>query len=542
MTDRRSIALLLALHIAIVLIVQPRGDFPINDDWAYAHSVQWLLAEGRVRLSDWIAMNLLPQTLAGTLVTFAFGFSFETLRHLTQCVAPLASIAAYFWFRSARLDPTDALVASVGVVAFPAWPVLANSYMTDLYGILLALPSAAFFLRALKSPARGTLIAATIFAVAGTLQRQVVLVLPAAFMVAWLWNARRWTMRTLLIGLAPFAIVFAAEIAYQAYLVSGPGVPEAQQAVHGRIFPMILKIFTNEERHGEWVVLNVLTLFGYFGLFSAGWMLWWGWGGMGRRTRTALMAGGAVVAAIALAIDWLPPYRKNFVFDAAGIGPFTIYDAFDRGTSLVREPGAVWRAAAVISAFGAVSLLTLLCSNALRLWRERRDASPERVFLIAVIVAYLFPFTAVDYIDRYLLFVLPFIFALWALTWPRYASSRQPWRHGFALGFLLCAIALTAAATHDYFAWNRARWDAIRAAEKLGATPATLDGGFEYNGFYGFESRSGGPQPGKSWWWIKDDLFIVAFVPVTGYQEIAAFPVRRWLRRTPPVVRLLRRS
>jgi 4-amino-4-deoxy-L-arabinose transferase-like glycosyltransferase len=324
MTDRRSIGLLLALHLVIVAIVQPRGDFPLNDDWAYAHSVQWLLSEGRVRLSDWIAMNLLPQTLGGGLVTALFGFSFETLRHLTQLVAALTSMAAYFWFRAARFGPGDALAATVAVIAFPAWPVLANSYMTDLYGLLFALPSAALFLRALERPTRGVLALATLLVALGVLQRQVVLVLPAAFMVAWLWGNRRWTLRTLAIGVAPLAAVVATQLAYHAYLAYGPGVPEAQELGQGRLFPMLLKVFTNEDRHGEWVVLNVLTLFGYFGLFSVGWALWWGWSGIPRGTRIAIVIGGIAIAAIALTIGWLPPYRTNMVFDAAGIGPFTI--------------------------------------------------------------------------------------------------------------------------------------------------------------------------------------------------------------------------
>jgi hypothetical protein len=555
MTDRRSIGLLLALHLLVVVIVQPRGDFPVNDDWAYAHSVQWLLSEGRVRLSDWIAMNLLPQTLGGGLVAALFGFSFETLRHLTQLVAALTSIAAYFWFRAARFDPADALAATVAVMAFPAWPVLANSYMTDLYGMLFALPSAALFLQALQRPGRGTLIAATLLAVLGVLQRQVVLVIPVAFMVAWLWGNRRWTARTLLIGLAPVVTVIAAQVAYQAYLVHGPGLPEAQRFTQGRLVPMILKAFTNEDRHGEWVILNVITLLGYFGLFSVGWGLWWGWGGVSRKPRLAIAAGGIAIAAVALAAGWLPPYRMNMVLDAAGIGPFAIYDAFVRGTSIDRGPGILWRVAAIAGAFGAAALLALLYANASRLWRERRDTPPDVVFLLAVIGAYLFPFTAVDYIDRYLLFVLPFLFVLWARTWPaspavtpsKPASAilkpgDKALRRGIAIAWILAAVGLSAVATRDYFAWNRARWDAIRAAEALGATPDTLDGGFEYNGFTRFERKPRELRPGKSAWWVKDDEYIVTFVPVAGYEEVRAFPVRRWLPRTPPVVRLLRRK
>jgi 4-amino-4-deoxy-L-arabinose transferase-like glycosyltransferase len=377
MTDRRSIGLLLALHLVIVAIVQPRGDFPLNDDWAYAHSVQWLLSEGRVRLSDWIAMNLLPQTLGGGLVAAIFGFSFETLRHLTQLVAALTSIAAYFWFRSARLEPADALAASVAMIAFPAWPVLANSYMTDLYGLLFALPAAALFLRALERPTRGVLALATLVAALGVLQRQVVIVLPAAFMVAWLWANRRWTLRTVLVGIAPVAAVVLAEIAYQAYLMHGPGVPEAQRMQHGHLVPMILKIFSNEDRHGEFVVLNFLTIFGYLGLFSVGWAAWWGLRGATRRLRGIVVLAGVAIAVIALANGWLPPYRPNHVIDPTGIGPYTLYDVHLPRFTLERGPNMFWGVMAVAGAFGAAALAVLLGVNAAHLVCARRGAAPR---------------------------------------------------------------------------------------------------------------------------------------------------------------------
>ena len=541
MTDRRSLVALLALNLAIVAIVQPRGDFPLNDDWAYAHSVQWLLTEGRVRLSHWIAMNLLPQTLAGGLVTALFGFSFETLRHLTQAVALATSLAAYGWFRNARLEPLDALVATVAVISFPAWPILANSYMTDLYALLLALPAAALFLRALERPSARLLAAATLLAAAGMLQRQVVLALPVAFMVAWLWGERRWTARVVATGLAPVAAVVAAELAYQAYLVHGPGLPEAQQAAHGRVLPTFLKIFTNDEGKGGRALVNLVTLCGYLGLFSFGWALWRGAEAMTGRTRVAIVAGGAALAGLALALVWLPPYRMNMVLDAAGIGPFTLYDAYTHGTSLDRAPGIFWRVAGVAAAFGLAALVALACANAAMLWRERRNAPRGRVFLAALVVAYLFPFVVVEYYDRYLLFVLPFLFALWELTWPSTRSAPSRPRRAVAIAWILAAVGLSAAATHDYFAWNRARWDAIRAAEKMGATRDTLDGGFEYNGFHGSDGRIREPPAGKSWWWVKDDEYVVAFIVAPGYEEVAAFPVRRWFERTPAVVRLLRR-
>jgi hypothetical protein len=183
-SDRRALALLLALQLAVVAIVQPRGDFPLNDDWAYALAVQWLLDEGRLRLPDWVGMNLLPQALGGAAAVSLAGFSFETLRHLTQVVALAALGAAYAWFRAARLAPAAAFAATAALVGFPAWPILSNSFMTDLYGFALALAAAAFFARAIQDRERRWLAAATAFSIVGVLERQVVLAIPFAFMAA----------------------------------------------------------------------------------------------------------------------------------------------------------------------------------------------------------------------------------------------------------------------------------------------------------------------------------------------------------------------
>lgn len=72
----------------------------------------------------------------------------------------------------------------------------------------------------------------------------------------------------------------------------------------------------------------------------------------------------------------------------------------------------------------------------------------------------------------------------------------------------------------DYFAWNRARWEAIAfATRQLGANPRMLDGGFVYNGLFNFERmRLSGSRQGKSLWWVEDDRYQVAFSGRAGYQ------------------------
>ncbi len=537
--ERHAALVIAALALVLSALVDPRGEFPVNDDWAYAHSVQWLLAEHRIRLSDWIAMNLLPQTLIGGAAAQIAGFSFSLMRHLTQAVSVAVAVLTLRWFLATGLARRDALVATLTVLAMPCWLPLANSFMTDLYAMLFALPAAMLFFRALREPKPALIAAATLLAAIGMLQRQVVAVVPAAFLIAWLAANRRWRPATLATGVLPLTIVFAAEFLYRAYLAHGPGIPEAQQYAHGRVLPALVKIAEDEGGwYRSWAVGNLLSILAYLGLFAAPWAIWRGlplsraarWGGV------AL----AVAIAVAMALTGLwPPWREHHLIDAAGIGPFVLYDAQPRGLApLDRSPGVLWPIAGVGAAFG----IAALCRTALVVLRGiaggvARDAG-ERLFLLALVVAYVAPFVVTDYIDRYLLFVLPFVLALMARGEP---GSPTILARGVTTAWLGAALALGTMATHDYFAWNRARWDAIHAAEGLGATPATLDGGFEYNAYYRFELRPHERRPGKSWWWVEDDRYVVAFSVVPGYVERAQFPVRRWLPRTPPVVRLLER-
>jgi hypothetical protein len=522
--------------LALAFAVDPRGEFPLNDDWAYAHSVAWLFAERRIRLSDWIAMNLLPQTLLGGLATAVGGFAFTTLRHLTQIVAAAVAVLALGFFRIAGLDRRDALMATLTLIAMPCWLPLADSYMTDLYGMLFALPAAALFVRALREPRAAWVVAGTLLAVAGVLQRQVVLAVPAAFCVAWLAARPRRTPALVLAGVLPLLATAGAALAYHAYLVHGPGVPAAQQWLQGRVMDAVGKAVT-DEAYRAWVGSNALTLLAYLGLFAAPFAFWRGLPA-GRGARVAIVALAALALATMVATGSWPPWRENQLLDRAGIGPFTLYDAQPRGLApLDRSPGAFWYGAGIVAAFG-IAVLCRTAFVAMRAIAARSADDGERLFLFTLTGAYLAPFVLTDYFDRYLLFVLPFVLALVALAEPA-VTTRASRILGIVVLGAMAGYGVTA--THDYFAWNRARWDAIHAAERMGATPETLDGGFEYNGYHRADAKPDAPPPGRSWWWVKDDRFVVAFGPVRGYEERARFPVERWLPRTPEHVLLLER-
>jgi hypothetical protein len=265
--------------------------------------------------------------------------------------------------------------------------------MSDLYGMLFALAAAALFLHALNNFTWRVWAAAVLVAAIGVLERQMVIVVPIAFGVAWLWVDRRWTASALAVALAPLAIALAAWLGYHAYLAQGPGAPGTQREVYGMVVTSFWNVLIGAEGYRGRVIDNALTVGGYVGLFLVGWALWWGMGGATRIVRGWVVGTGALIAVIALTFDWLPPYHRNFTIEAAGIGPFTLYDGLPRElANLDRSPGVIWRIAGVASAFGSAALVAVALATLTYLVRAGRNAARDRVFVATLTFASLAPF------------------------------------------------------------------------------------------------------------------------------------------------------
>ena len=88
-----DVALLAALWIGAVLVVNPAGNFPLNDDWAYGKAVRGMVEQGSFRPCPWGGMTLISQAVWGSLFCLPAGFSFTTLRFSTLCLARSASSA-----------------------------------------------------------------------------------------------------------------------------------------------------------------------------------------------------------------------------------------------------------------------------------------------------------------------------------------------------------------------------------------------------------------------------------------------------------------
>ena len=97
------------------------------------------------------------------------------------------------------------------------------------------------------------------------------------------------------------------------------------------------------------------------------------------------------------------------------------------------------------------------------------------------------------------------------------------------------------AGTHDYFAWNRARWNALHSVMEAGVSPTKIDGGVEFNGWYRTAPRSPNVPYAKNWWFVENDTYTVSFGPFANYQVQETYPFQRWLSQEADTIFLLRK-
>jgi hypothetical protein len=232
----------------------------------------------------------------------------------------------------------------------------------------------------------------------------------------------------------------------------------------------------------------------------------------------------------------LMPLAGN-ILEKSGIGPVTLRDAFFiHINSPPILPVAFWKTVTIFSAVAAAALVTLIglviWDAALKLRsKTMTDNQVAAVFLVSATVIYLGPILITTLMDRYLMLAIPLMAA--AIVGAFQPLPRLSVRIvAPATAVLAGLVFFSVCTTRDYLTWNRARWSAtnnLMAKQHFDGRKMDIDGGFEFNGLYFFNSTAQ-----KNWWTIKKPAYIISFGPVAGYTSIEEHPYSQWL---PPCTR-----
>ena len=544
-TDASCYAALGLLWVVMAVLAKPIGDFPVNDDWVYGLSVKALLETGRFSLPSPASANLLPQAYWGALFCVPFGFSFTALRISTLVLGLVGVWATFATARELGANRRIALLAGALIAANPIYFALANTFMTDVPFCAVSAASLYFLVRWTRHLRLLDALIGLAIAMVAILIRQAGIVLPAGFAVAYV-VIHGPKLRTIAVAAIPLVIGALLHFGFQAWLHATGATPAGEPPLG----PTILNNLSNPFR----VPARLLIVFAYTGLFllpvlavlsKAAWAEF-----DARRRRTTgllFVAAFAVCAAGIVALGRPMPFIDNVLNDFGG-GPLTLTDTYFYGRNFPVVPP--WLATAwllvTLTAFIGFALLVCVVVYGVRDARARplrTGNTPAMILVGTCAIAYtvLAALGLRFFYDRYVLVLL----LAAALFLGIVGTATQSAGGSRGSNILLAAIVLAVAAfstvvARDHLEWNRARWAATGDLLASGIPRTSIDGGYEFNGWLGYDFGYQA-KPGKSPWWVVDDEYTIASGPMPGFTVYRTYTFRRLLTGRDSTVLVLRR-
>lgn len=521
---------IILVWLAIELLINPRGNFPLNDDWWYAQSLGSLMVDHKLVFPYGVTMTLVSQLLWGGLFCKLFGTSFEVLRASTLVLGLTGILVTYGLLREMRASRGLALMGAMVIAVNPWYAELSNTFMTDVPFFAFALLSLFFYVRAIRRDSISYIALGTLFACIAVLSRQIGVMLPISYALAYL-TKNGFRRRSLVNAILPVILVLGLLLAYQQWL-SATGRTPLYYSVQSKAGLQFLAGGLGQIILGLGSVLKTALV--YVGLFlfpillvtlprknTPSPKLW-------RINLTAsAILGLTLLAALALHGEWMPLKKQygNILIDF-GVGPATLCDVFPlRLSHLPTAPKVFWQIVTVVGVAGAALLFWQLIHAVEKAFSKRADTDgrPFLVLWISAAILCLGPVILLSrfgYFDRYFLILLPLLMPIALLNADAVKSRALV---AIASVVIILFGVFSVGATHDYLAWNRPRWKAYAQLVKIAKIPPTfIQGGYECNGWMNNVDK-------PNWEYRIKAYYALTFGPIPGYSETARYPFRRWM-------------
>ena len=526
-------ALVLGLIAGAYCLVWPVGEYAINDDWAYAKSLQHLTNDGRLEILDWNPMSLVGHVAWGWLFTALFGYSFTVTKLSVVALAAIESVVLLRLLRLCGVAAGFAAVATAAVFLNPLFFVHVFSFQTDIPAVAWEVVASFCFVKALGEPPHprlGWLFTGGLAAAEAYLIRQSAVVIPAAvavYVVAW--DRRRWRWTASVAAFSPPAVAIAGfqfwyrhshgeTLAFQEasrhvlQFVRDPPLSDLPEiglsfCVYVGLFVLPLapllasavRPIVNGWRDLAWIgmiwgivnafafsvmnrrvfpyIWNVLTPYGSYQpneLFVGDREVLWS------QPAAWIIATSSLVAACCLARQLLSP---------ANSGP---------SRQALEDVGHALPNNLILSA--SSSPMEPDPGSATDCYR---DAARRLLTVLLVLHLGYFTATAPLLFDRHILALAPNCAALCCLTLPRTNNRGRKPQVWLCMACLIPCAIYSVVTTHDIHRLSQAGFQAANDLVRNGTDPLAVNGGYAFDGWHTYELATAKLTPGiggGKWW------------------------------------------
>lgn len=506
---------ILVVWLVLILIINPIGDFPLNDDWCYGKSVKTLTEKGYLKLYNWGEMTLVGHVFWGYFFTKIFGFSFTILRFSTLIMGYATLIGTYNLCKLANISRWITLVGVLLCMMNPIFLSLSFSFMTDIPFMCVVIWAFYFFAKALHTNKWQPIVWAIVFCCWAFLIRQLAWVFPIVWLITVLLVKKR-NLQNLRKAIVPLVVLFVFSMVFN-YIMETNGLLQER---YNSKFNLLLHNIVNLNMT---ILINSVSYFfrvmAYLGLFGLPIHLLYFNRYRFRGDKIIAIIWTAFVTFFLLKTGKELPSLDNIWIDF-GVGPTTLHDHLGNFTSSP-EPRAPKLFLQIITAIGVLSS-TALVFHIRRLaigFFKKTTLSPLIMFAFVFSVTYLTPFLIVGVYDRYLLPLFPIVIVFLGTN----ASIKPNKKLQYSTYVCIVLFSLfSICAVHDHLSWNRVRWQVLN--ELTETIPKNqIQGGVEYVTWNFFSDEQ------EKWWENVETVYSLVFKPDDNQEIIRKYKYERWL-------------
>ncbi|MDX2361313.1 MAG: glycosyltransferase family 39 protein [Crocinitomicaceae bacterium] len=512
------IYLLLGLAwVVALLIINPTGEFPLSDDWAYSQNVYHLSEKGELYFSSWPGMTLIVQTLWGAFFCKVFGFSFLILRVSTIVLSIVTSVVFMSFVLKLTGKRKLALYSTFALLFTPLYLMQSMTFMTEIHFLTFFISALYCYYRFFQTEHIKYILFAVVFVLLSILVRQTGLVLPIAFGVVWS-ICKRFEIKSIVLSIVPIFVGLLVLYVYKTLRFEGQ--------VEGAYteFSELFKIFNDFDPFFIPVRLGVIAF--YLSLFLLPMIVSVSFKGYTINKRRIILFFVISLFVTLCMYTARNAFPTGNVISTEGIGIKLLKDLTwgDNVNPLVGQ----WfiNALEIFLIIVMNYILFFLCTRkSFTITAETKGVRLLQGMLVVSGLGYLVYLSLVGlFFDRY---VLPLIF-LGILFLVTMRISARGIKRGYVLVLIFGGVSTLL--IHDNFSWNRARWGGIEyLTDKENISPNNIDGGFEFNGWHQTAPRGVDEESKKSWWFVDDDTYVVAAGDIEGFSLYKTLPYQTLL-------------
>lgn len=519
---------LLLLWLFAAMIINPIGEFPINDDWAYSKNVYNLSVQHKFVVDPWPAMNLFSQTIYGTLVCKIFGFSFTVLRFSILILAIISSMVLYkIILRLSNQQQELSLLITIGFCFSTLFCSMSFTFMTDIF--FLSFVVFAIYQIQLYHINRRLIhyFLFILFCVIAVLNRQHGVLIPLLISGVVFYH-HKISLKSFLMMSAPMVLTWLAHDKYRHYLTYY-GVSNNLQNTD-RLWKY-LESAPFQEIHAHagdlflttgWMIMPLILILTLtqFPKIS--------------RSNMIIITICTLLAVLLVWQDW-PLYPQGNVSLGFEIGPRVI--KFDPALYSPSYLGWWPKVARIIAFLSATLCLIYILTKFIQPKVKKEFKTVYLPFLLVLGAYFIFVSLNEAYLDRY---ALPLACLILILLIPNEKATLTSGRKWIVYPIIFLTFLTTVIENRDFFNWQKKRWEAIEYLHQKKLGPDKIDGGFEYNGWHA-KTPVFSEAP-KSWWWIMDDEYIISHTPLKKYGIEKLFINPRWMPVGADTIYVLKRE